>query len=495
MILIGEKLNGSIQAVGAAIAARDEAFLRERVRMQAEAGADFIDVCVSVDVSIEVDTFEWVIELAQSVTDIPLCLDSPNPDALVRAMSFCVRPGLINSISLEGGKLETILPAIAGTGWQCVALLCDDRGIPETVARRLEVLDIIMRRAEEFGIAQERLYIDPLVMALSADANAQLVFSECARIIRGRYPGVHITSGLSNISFGLPQRRSVNQAFLALAMQAGMDSAILDPCDRDMRALIHAVDALLGLDESGIGYIAYVGGQKKVPGAEARTDAAPACKDPSEQAVSAVFKAVEQGGVKEIESIVAEAVASGADASAILNDGMIAAMTAIGGRFSSGEIFMPEMLVAARTMKKGVAALKPHLASGASGAYGTVILGTVAGDLHDIGKNLVGIMIESAGFELIDLGVDVPPEAFADAVRENPDVRIVGLSSLLTTSMPAMRETVRVLSGLDCRPAFHIMVGGAPVTEAFAREIGADAYAADAASAALKARALVSRST
>ena len=505
MIIIGEKLNGSIPAVGEAILRRDEAFLKQRVAIQADAGADYIDVCASVDVSVEVETLRWLVGLVESVTDIPICLDSPNPAALVAAMDFCSRPGLINSVSMAGGKLDTVFSVIAKTPWKCIALLCDDSGIPDSVSGRLAILDRILARASNYGIAHERLYIDPLVMALSADAAAQVRFSECARAIRQTYPAVHITSGLSNISYGLPQRKSVNQAFLVLAMAAGMDSAILDPSNRELCALMHATDALLGKDENGLAYIGYVHSASDAPAQkQAPTPAAaPAsCVAPNpaqgapagdcgDQAVSSIFDAVLQGKFKEIEGMVNEAVSTGTDPNAILNAGMIAAMTAIGERFSAGDAFMPEMLVSARTMKKGISALKPHLASGVTKARGKVVLGTVAGDLHDIGKNLVGIMIESAGFELIDLGVDVPPEAFAEAVRDNPGVRIVGLSSLLTTSMPAMRETVQTLSRLENREQFSIMVGGAPITQDFADAIGADAYTDDAAAAAARAKALV----
>lgn len=506
MIIIGEKLNGSIPSVGEAIAKRDETFLRQRVMIQTQAGADFIDVCASVDVSNEVETLKWMIGLVESVTDLPICLDSPNPAALVAAMPFCSRPGLINSVSLEGKKLSVIFPAIADTAWQCVALLCDDAGIPDSVEKRLSILRGVIQRADAYGIAHSRLFIDPLVLALSADASAQVRFSDCARAIRQSDPDVHITSGLSNISFGLPQRKSINQAFLVLAMAAGMDSAILDPTNRELCALIHATDALLGRDENGLRYIGYIhsianpvatDGTPGVhePASHAITPSAPKAgtkENGAYSGISAVYDAVTAGNAKQMEAIVSEALEAGTDPLAVLNDGMVAAMSAIGERFSRGEVFVPEMLISARAMKKGIAVLKPHLSSGATDALGKVVLGTVAGDLHDIGKNLVGIMIESAGFELVDLGVDVPPDAFVDAVKSDPGVRIVGLSSLLTTSMPAMRETVAMLSALENRKNFFVMVGGAPVTEAFANEIGADAYTADAASAAARAKALVS---
>lgn len=188
---------------------------------------------------------------------------------------------------------------------------------------------------------------------------------------------------------------------------------------------------------------------------------------------------------------VQEALDAGFEPDAILNT-MVEAMSVVGDRFTKNEIFVPEMLVAAKAMKKGVEVLKPHLGSGTVGAKGKMIMGTVAGDLHDIGKNLVIMMIESAGFEVIDLGVDVPHEKFVEAVRANPDVKIVGLSALLTTTMPSLRDAVALLNQQDFRGNIKIMVGGAPITQAFADEIGADAYTEDAASAAIKAKELVS---
>ena len=195
------------------------------------------------------------------------------------------------------------------------------------------------------------------------------------------------------------------------------------------------------------------------------------------------------GKAKLIGGLVQEALDEGNDPTEILNS-MIGAMDVVGERFKNNEIFVPEMLVAARAMKKGVEVLKPHLATGTAGAAGKVVIGTVAGDLHDIGKNLVAMMIESAGFEVIDLGVDVPPEKFVETVRANPDTKIVACSALLTTTMPALRDAVAALNEQDFRFGVKVMVGGAPITQAFADEIGADAYTADAASAAQKAKEL-----
>ncbi len=207
--------------------------------------------------------------------------------------------------------------------------------------------------------------------------------------------------------------------------------------------------------------------------------------------IQEVYDLVVKGKAKVIAGAVQEALDAGCDPSEILNDGMIKAMDEVGAKFKEGEIFVPEMLVAARAMKKGVEVLKPHLASGAAGAAGKVIIGTVAGDLHDIGKNLVAMMLESSGFEVIDLGVDVPKEKFVEAVEANPDTKIVCCSALLTTTMPALRDTVSLLNSESFRSNIKVMVGGAPITQAFADEIGADAYTEDAASCAQRAKELV----
>ena len=207
--------------------------------------------------------------------------------------------------------------------------------------------------------------------------------------------------------------------------------------------------------------------------------------------VQEIAAAVEAGKAKVIGGLVEEAIKEGCDPLEILNVGMIDAMGVVGEKFRNNEIFVPEMLVAARAMKKGVEVLKPHLAGDNSATVGKYIIGTVAGDLHDIGKNLVAMMIESAGFEVIDLGVDVPAENFVEAIKANPDCKVVGLSALLTTTMPAMKDTVAAIIDAGLKAQVKIMVGGAPITQEFADEIGADAYTADAASAAQKAKELV----
>ena len=255
MIIIGEKLNGSIPSMGKAIAAKDEARIRELARLQTEAGANFLDVCASVQEDIEVETLKWMLDLVQDESDVPICLDSPSAETLIAAFPFCKKPGIINSVSCEGNKIDLIFPVIADTQWGCVALLCDDRGIPQSVEQRMETFEAIMKRAKEFNIAPSRIYIDPLVVTLSTNDAALTAFAECTRQIKAQYPDIHVTSGLSNISFGLPVRKLINIAFMVLAMGAGMDSAIVDPTNRDMLGIIYAANALLENDEFCLDYI------------------------------------------------------------------------------------------------------------------------------------------------------------------------------------------------------------------------------------------------
>ena len=478
MIIIGEKLNGSIPSVAKAIAEKDADLIRERARMQTEAGATFLDVCASVEEAVEVETLKWMIDLVQEVTDTPICVDSPSARSCVAAIPFCKRPGLINSVSLEGDKIDTIFPVIADTDWECVALLCDNDGIPDSVERRMKIFFGIMEKAKQYGIAPSRLHIDPLVVTLGTDQTALIVFADCCRRIKYEYPEIHITSGLSNISFGLPVRKNINQAFMVLAMNAGMDSAIVDPTNKNMIGMIYATNALLERDEYCLQYIDKFG----IKASEEAAQPAPA--SPLDEKMQKVFKLTQDGKNKEIGQAVQEALDAGCDPTAILNDAMIGAMAVVGDNFKKEIIFVPQMLAAARAMKAGVEVLKPYLATGEAGSAGTIILGTVAGDLHDIGKNLVGMMFESAGFEVIDLGVDVPIQTFIDEVNKHKEASIVALSALLTTTMPSLRDTVAALLSQPFRSRIKIMVGGAPISQEFADEIGADAYTEDAASAA-----------
>ena len=256
MIIIGEKINGSIPAVADAIARRDSDFIKERARLQTEAGATFIDCCASVPESEEVETLHWMIDCIQSVTDLPISVDSPSADVLLQAYKFCSKPGLFNSVSGEGNKIDKIFPIMAeNPGWEVIALLSDDTGIPKSAADRLKVFDKIMAKAKEYGISPSRIHIDPLVEMLCTSENGIETNTEVISTVREKYPSIHITAAVSKISFHLPVRKMINFGFTVLAMNAGLDSAILDPTNRDLMGLIYATEALLGLDDYCMEYI------------------------------------------------------------------------------------------------------------------------------------------------------------------------------------------------------------------------------------------------
>ena len=253
MIIIAEKINGSIPACGKAIAARDEEYIKDMARRQADAGASFIDCCASVNEG-ELETIKWMIDTIQSVTDCPISVDSPDVSVVLNAMTFCKKPGLFNSVSGEGGKIDIAFPILAkpeNSKWEVMALLCDDSGIPKTAAKRIDVFNMIMAKAGEYGINESRIHIDPLVeMLCTTDEGVGIsMILEVMNHIKKAHPKVHISGAISNISFNLPVRRLINQAFAVLAVSAGMDSAVLDPLSQDLRGIIYAAEAMIGLDD------------------------------------------------------------------------------------------------------------------------------------------------------------------------------------------------------------------------------------------------------
>lgn len=255
MIIIGEKINGAVPSVAEAIKNKDADFIRNLARAQADAGADFIDVCASTGVEVERETMKWLIDLVQEVTDTPIAVDSPSAETCAECIKLCNRPGLVNSVSMEGDKIDVIFPLIADTEWQCVALLCDDSGIPKSGEHRMQVFSAIMEKARAHNIDPSRLHIDPLVEMLCTSEDGINVILDVIRQIKKEYPTIHVTGGASNVSFNLPARKFVNQAFLVLCMGAGMDSAIIDPLHQHMMGLIYATEALKGMDEYCIQYI------------------------------------------------------------------------------------------------------------------------------------------------------------------------------------------------------------------------------------------------
>jgi 5-methyltetrahydrofolate--homocysteine methyltransferase len=249
MIIIGEKINGSIPAVKEAIDKRDAAFIADRAVKQAAAGADFIDVCASTAPEHEIDTLKWLMAVVQEAVETPLCIDSPNPRAIEAVFQYANKPGLLNSISEEGDKCAVLLPLLAGNSWEVVGLTCDNIGIPCDLDTKLKITRSMVEKAEKFGITPDRIHIDPCVMALSTENNALLNLAAEIRAIKALYPSIHVTGAISNISFGMPLRSLLNKTAMAFAMAAGMDSAVLDPLNRDIIGTIFASYALLGQDK------------------------------------------------------------------------------------------------------------------------------------------------------------------------------------------------------------------------------------------------------
>ena len=253
MIIIAEKLNGSIPSCARAIAARDEGYIKDMAKRQADAGADYLDLHAGVKEG-ELDTLKWMIDAVQSVTDCPIAVDSPDVNAIIGAMPFCSRPGIFNSVSLEGGKIDIAFPLLArpeNSKWNVLALLSGEAAIPKTAAGRMDVFGRIMAKAREHGISESRIYIDPLVEMLCTtdDGEGALMILDVIRQIRAANPNVHICGAISNVSYNLPVRRLVNQAFAMLAIGAGMDCAIIDPLSGDLRGMIYAAEAIMGLDD------------------------------------------------------------------------------------------------------------------------------------------------------------------------------------------------------------------------------------------------------
>ncbi|WKY48151.1 methyltetrahydrofolate cobalamin methyltransferase [Eubacteriaceae bacterium ES3] len=248
MIIIGEKINGTIPVVKEAIENRDAAFIADRAVKQAEAGADYIDVCASTSPELEVETLRWLMEVVQEATEIPLSIDSPNPRAIEAVFKYANKPGMINSISEEGDKCEILLPLLQGNTWEVVGLTCDNKGIPDNLETKLEITKSMVEKADKLGISTDRIHIDPCVMALSTQNSAMLDFGDEIRAIKELYPSIHVTGAISNISFGLPVRPLLNKTAMAFAIEAGMDSAVMDPLNRAMMETIFATYALMGQD-------------------------------------------------------------------------------------------------------------------------------------------------------------------------------------------------------------------------------------------------------
>jgi 5-methyltetrahydrofolate--homocysteine methyltransferase len=250
MVIIGEKINGAIPGTAKAIAEKNEQYIKDLAARQTEAGADYLDVCSGTSPELEYDTLAWLLDIVQSSVEIPICIDSPNPEMLLKVLPKIQKPGLINSVSEEGNKCELIYPFLKDNpGWKIVALTCDNAGIPSDADTKAKIGLSLIEKAAKYGINPERIYIDPLVLSVSAVSDAMLQFMKAIELIKTHYPTVHYTSGLSNISYGMPVRSLINRNFLTLALSAGMDSAILDPLNASIMETLLAVEVLLDKDK------------------------------------------------------------------------------------------------------------------------------------------------------------------------------------------------------------------------------------------------------
>ncbi|WP_026394208.1 methyltetrahydrofolate cobalamin methyltransferase [Acetobacterium malicum] len=249
MIIIGEKINGTIPAVKEAIETKDSAFIADRAVKQTEAGAHFIDVCASTAPEFEIETLKWLMEVVQDATDTPLCIDSPNPRVIEAVFKYANKPGMLNSISEEGNKCEVLLPLMEGNTWEVVGLTCDNNGIPNDLETKLDITKSMVEKAAKYGITPDRIHIDPCVMALSTENSSMMNFAAEIEAIKKLYPTIHVTGAISNISFGLPVRALLNKTAMGFAIQAGMDSAVMDPMNRDLMGTIFATYALMGQDK------------------------------------------------------------------------------------------------------------------------------------------------------------------------------------------------------------------------------------------------------
>ncbi len=478
--VVGERINPTgKKRLQQALREGDTAYPCAQAVSQAEAGAQVLDVNVGLPGINEPAVLEHLVRELQSVTDLPLQLDSSNPQALARALRVYNGKPIVNSVNGEQKTLDAILPLCKKYGAAVVGLTLDENGIPPTADGRLAVARRIVAAAEEYGIPRQDIYIDCLTLTASAqqDAAAETLkaLSACKQEL-----GVRTVLGVSNISFGLPCRGYLNAAFLTMAMQAGLDLAILNPNTPDMMGAVRAFRVLTCRDEKSADYIrAYADVQIQTTQTLKTAASAPETRPAGENALA---DAVRRGLKAEARAAAGEALAH-TEPLDLVNQVLIPALDQVGDGFEKGTIFLPQLLQSASAAQAAFEVVKAVIAASGKqgGSRGRIVIATVKGDVHDIGKNIVRVILENYGYDVVDLGRDVPPEAVVQAVRET-GAPLVGLSALMTTTVPSMQATIKALhdAALPCR----VMVGGAVLTPDFARQIGADFYARDAKASA-----------
>ena len=396
--------------------------------------------------------------------EAPLQIDCGKPEAIEAALRAVSGKAIVNSVNAEEGSLNSILPVVAKYGAAVVGLAVDERGIPSTVEGRLENARKIIKRAKEAGIPEQDIYIDCLTLTVSAEQNQALNTLEAVRRIREEYD-VHAVLGVSNISFGLPARGAINSSFLTLAMQAGLDLPIINPNIPEMMAAVRAFNVLTCADKGCAEWVERYA-QTAVPAAEAT--------DTNKDIYYYISKGLPQAAELTREKLNAMQPLE------VIDELLIPALNRVGDDYEKGVIFLPQLISAAEAAKLCFEEVKSRIKGGGIGK-GDIVLATVFGDVHDIGKNIVKTVLENYGYNVIDLGKNVPPQTVVEAVKKG-NIRLCGLSALMTTTVENMKKTIELLRE-NC-PGCKIMVGGAVLTEEYAEKIGADKYCKDAAASA-----------
>ena len=478
--VVGERINPTgKKRFQQALREGDMDYVLAQAISQAESGAAVLDVNVGAPGVDEPALMEQVVKALQSVVSLPLQLDSSNAAALERGLRVYNGKPIVNSVNGEQAVLDKLLPLCKKYGAAVVGLTMDERGIPKTAAGRVAIAARIRDAALAAGIPLEDIYIDCLTLTASAQQEDVMATLDALRACKEEL-GVRTVLGVSNISFGLPCRPYLNTAFLTMAMYAGLDLAIMNPASEEMMGAVYAYGVLSGRDKQSGRYIARYAG-RTMP-SQAAQPAAPQASAPEETSAGGPYaplmKAVEQG-LKGEAAAHTRALLAGHEPLDLVDHALIPALDAVGAGYEKGTLFLPQLLQSASAAQAAFEEIKAAVAkNGAPGSSkGKIVLATVKGDVHDIGKNIVRVILENYGFEVLDLGRDVPPEKVVEAVRES-GARLVGLSALMTTTLKSMAETIEALhkAKLDCK----IMVGGAVLTESYAMQIGADWYAKDA---------------
>ena len=478
-VIIGERINPTgKKKFKQALRDNDiEYILREGLR-QEDSGAHILDVNVGLPEIDEPQMLSEVVQKLQSVLALPLQIDTTDPAALERSMRIYNGKPMVNSVNGKKESIETVFPLVRKYGGVLVALVLDEDGIPSDAEGRIRIARRIYEAADRYGVPRKDIVIDGLAMTISSDNTSALVTLETLRRVRDELHG-HTILGVSNISFGLPRRAMINSYFLAMALQSGLSAAIMNPGNEDMMEAYRAYCALAGLDPQCREFIeAYAGTSDRAPAEKAvkGTEGVPAASGSSGNTSMNLKESVLRGMSQSAAEAARNALKDTAALDLIDRD-LIPALDQVGKGFEAGTIFLPQLLMSAEAAKAAFEVVKEFMKGQPQEVKGRIILATVKGDIHDIGKNIVKVMLENYGYEVLDLGKDVPPEVIVDtAVNEN--IKLVGLSALMTTTVVSMEETIRLLRGK--KPDTRVVVGGAVMTQEYADAIGADCYAKDA---------------